>query len=169
MRRAATIFVFCLSAGVGLALTPNPAEAHFRRISGTTCSVDKQSAGLVRVNSLGVVNETQSNNQLYTTCGIPSDDFMRHDSITQLNVHGFDNTTGGNVVATACVTFFNRTVNGLGAVCGNTMSTTNAQTGFFALSPEVSALTNNAFDFPHLFVLLPGFSSYLAGFFVSSP
>ena len=163
MRKPVMFAVSCLAGIIGqFCLAPSSAGAAYRRVTGTNCSVDKQSYNLVRVNSAGIVNEAATNNQLYTTCTIPDDEWFPHHTISGINVHGNDGTSGGYVLATACVTYYWA----FGGICGNSVSTSNAFTGMYTLQPPVAKLQENPWDFPHLFAMMSGYSSSVGGMYV---
>jgi len=163
MRKNALFLASCfIGAASYLVAAPKTAEARYKRVPGTECTVDLQSYNIARMNSDGFNNVANSNTQIYTTCAVPSDDVFPHHQAVSMSVHVYDATSSGQVSVYTCVIF-----NGaFGGLCGTGVSTTNAFTGVSVLSPPMSVLQTHEFDFPHVWGMVPGYGSSIKGFFM---
>jgi hypothetical protein len=163
MRKNTMFLTSCLvGAASYLLVAAKPAEARYKRITGSDCTIDLQTYSTARLNSDGFVNTANSNTQKYTTCTIADDDVFPHHQAVTMNVHLYDGTSGASVDVYACVTY-----NGaLGGLCGIGASSGAGFTGVTSVSPPISVLQNHEYDFPHLWANVPGYNSSIKGIFL---
>ncbi|MES1177652.1 MAG: hypothetical protein ABUL62_25230 [Myxococcales bacterium] len=108
-------------------------------------------------------------------CAVPDGDYLAHDQIAYLNVHGYNGsnvTTGttGWAMAEACVGFY---ASNSGS-CGSIASTGAPNTGMFTLQPSLTAWQNPSYhsDFAYVWSRIPprgtGARSNLRGIWMSN-
>jgi hypothetical protein len=150
------------------------ANAKYHRVSASACLVSGSTGWVTYTNSALSNGDTTKSIDLH--CPVPDSDYLQHDAIAALYVHGRDNSAAsgaaGAVMTAACITFYGSN----SGSCGDFLSTSSTGTGMYGLQPSLSEWQDDlyAYDFAYVFVRLPANTggtfapSNFRGFFITN-
>lgn len=139
--RAVKLLATVLSAMSLIVLTIE-ANAAFRRAHSSYCHYYNDTAGASLYNGAYLRNSTDSAVGIY--CPAPSDGYLTHSTVTEVNVHGYE-ASGESNLSRACVKHYTNT----GYACGTNKYWGSASSGVNGL--DVSTWTANAYSFPYIY------------------
>ncbi len=132
-----SVFSFCLFVA--------GANAADMRMHSSICTTHFDNNGTNVFRGSSFVNNSSA--PLVLTCPVPSSSSLRHSSVSQINVHGYEGVGRSNS-STACARSFNNTV----VACGTSKNWGSSYSGVYGIDP--SAWNNNFSYFPYVSVIL---------------
>lgn len=168
--KARIVASFCGSLAFSLLmLHGGGAQAGWERVASGVCSMDF--GRMTHVNGGGNVYNSASSRG-YAFCPITDTAIRPKQSISTLNVHVNDRSNDNDVLAAACITYWNA----VGGECGVSSASGTSNMGIVALAPSRSKWSSaNSAHFGYLEVSLPaqqtngnGPSSFF-GYFTDAP
>ncbi len=147
-----SVFSFCL-----LVADANAADM---RMHPSICTTDRDN-NETSVFRGGPFFANNSDDPIVVYCPVPSSSSLRHSSVSQINVHGYEGVGRSNF-AFAC----SRSFNNSGITCGPSKNWGSGYAGVYGVDPGAWTVSSHFSSFPYISIVLD-VDGYISGYWIS--